>query len=299
MRRRYWLVSIMPKQHIFPIFNYADNKFYQQNNLVDLDYFLLNELDCTNKKNLHFNLIKYYSDILDYLEKRKISKPSLKKTILKELKYLKENKLNEFRISYKSNNKTKEMNLLSKHSKKAEYFLTIFEWTQNKLRYNKEETENEISNDPLYKLFLNTVIYNYQNNKKFYSFINNSRIVNEYLKDRLNDYIDYLEKMEKDEYIGENDKAFYIASSKILFQQLLTYKNIRNFLELIELYNKKYKANLLSELDIEIDKKNENIKDSEHIFEKMEEYYQNGFDLEDFNKEDLGVYPDGLGIRKK
>ena len=148
----------------------------------------------------------------------------------------------------------------------------------------------------IYKKFLNTLINTYKNNEQFYDFIEDSKIVNKYLKERLNDYKDYLEKIEDEEYIRENDKEFYIASAKILFQQLLTYKNIRNFLELIDLYNKKNKTNLLEELEIEIDKKNKN---SEIVFEKMEELYKNGYDLEDFNKEDLGVYPDGLGIRKK
>ncbi len=298
MQRRYSLVSNTPSYHVFPIFNYSDNKFYQQNNLVDLDSFLLNQLDCgnRNKNMININLIKYYSDILDYIEKNKISNPTLKKTILKELKYLNGNEIIQFNISYKSNKNIKYLSLLNNNSKKSEYFLTIFEWAQNKLNYDKEETEKEISNDLIYKKFLNTLINTYKNNEQFYDFIEDSKIVNKYLKERLNDYKDYLEKIEDEEYIRENDKEFYIASAKILFQQLLTYKNIRNFLELIDLYNKKNKTNLLDELEIEIDKKNKN---SEIVFEKMEELYKNGYDLEDFNKEDLGVYPDGLGIRKK
>ena len=296
MQRRYSLVSNTPSYHVFPIFNYSDNKFYQQNNLVDLDSFLLNQLDCGNKNMININLIKYYSDILDYIEKNKISNPTLKKTILKELKYLNGNEIIQFNISYKSNKNIKYLSLLNNNSKKSEYFLTIFEWAQNKLNYDKEETEKEISNDLIYKKFLNTLINTYKNNEQFYDFIEDSKIVNKYLKERLNDYKDYLEKIEDEEYIRENDKEFYIASAKILFQQLLTYKNIRNFLELIDLYNKKNKTNLLEELEIEIDKKNKN---SEIVFEKMEELYKNGYDLEDFNKEDLGVYPDGLGIRKK
>ena len=301
INRRHCLANNIEPVHLFPIYEYEENKFYQKNNLVDLDYFIYSQTSVTNAKELRLFLLDYYKNIMILVNSQPTNRKQLQlnKTIIEEIKYLKEHEQVKLKILYKNNGKFRDLNVHYRLNNIQKYFLEQYNLWNQYYEYDTEIISNKLKEDENYNIFLNLFIKNLEKNK-FLNFIKNSKGINSYLKGHIFNYIEFLNKNKSNEGFKNDENNFYETSATILFRELLSYKNLRTILEQCIIYSKIYKDDFLEYLDKKIKKELEsgNVEDFSHIARQMEEYYNNGYDLKDFN-EDLGVYPDGLGIRKK
>lgn len=301
INRRHCLANNIEPVHLFPIYEYEENKFYQKNNLVDLDYFIYSQTSVTNAKELRLFLLDYYKNIMILVNSQPTNRKQLQlnKTIIEEIKYLKEHEQVKLKILYKNNGKFRDLNVHYRLNNIQKYFLEQYNLWNQYYEYDTAIISNKLKEDENYNIFLNLFIKNLEKNK-FLNFIKNSKGINSYLKGHIFNYIEFLNKNKSNEGFKNDENNFYETSATILFRELLSYKNLRTILEQCIIYSKIYKDDFLEYLDKKIKKELEsgNVEDFSHIARQMEEYYNNGYDLKDFN-EDLGVYPDGLGIRKK
>ena len=93
--------------------------------------------------------------------------------------------------------------------------------------------------------------------------------------------------------IRKNDLDFYHASQHILEQQLLTYKNIRVFIQQIKVYNEFYHDTILNELMEEL-KLKVNKTSSLAADVNLDEIYTL-YDLNDLAHKNVEYPIDGLG----
>ena len=104
--------------------------------------------------------------------------------------------------------------------------------------------------------------------------MNQNATINPFLKEHMNNYVMYQYRKKKNDIIRENDLNFYCASQKILEQQILTYKNIRNLTVQIKVYNEIYCDTLLDSLNRDL---NQYFKKIEHENQDhsvdLDEYY--------------------------
>ena len=290
LRRRYSLVALDPEtkeEHVFPFIDGVDLKGYEKHLLVHIDYFVINELQVQDKEGLKERLKEYYQSIIIYLSKndqpRKIKE--IQKKYRKKIQELDQLSVQSgFKISYKSDKKTKYLPMNFNPTELMQYFMEIFNDFYREFDDQTEAVERNVSQNPVYQRYKEEFLQALEYNEKFREFLMKNATINPFLKEHMNNYAMYQYRKKKKDVIRENDLNFYYASQKILEQQLLTYKNIRNLTVQIKLYNEIYHDTLLDSLNqnlrqffttIERENQNHNV--------DLEEYYKT-HDLDDLEK---------------
>ena len=290
MRRRYSLVAIDPdtkEEHVFPFIDGHDIKGYEKHKLMNIDYFVVNELQAQDKEQLKERLKEYYQSIETHLSKKKQTRKvkEIQKMYRKEIHVLHELSTQAgFKISYKSDKKTKYLPMNFNPTELMQYFMEIFKEFYREFEDQTDEVERNVSQDPVYQRYKEEFLQALEYNEKFREFLNQNATINPFLKEHMNNYVMYQYRKKKNDIIRENDLNFYCASQKILEQQILTYKNIRNLTVQIKVYNEIYRDTLLDSLNRDL---NQYFKKIEHENQDhsvdLDEYYET-YDLDDLEK---------------
>ena len=296
MYRRYALVSIVNnEEHELPFIDDASLQLQTKHNLVDLDYFIKRELNIQSRYDCSLKLKKYYQELYSHLNTNLPKIRKMKKQLRDEIRYLEEmSDQISFKISYKSSKNIKYLSVIYQTDLLMQYFLELYYFLNIAYQYKKDEIEQEVSKDLIYQKYKQILLHNLEYNEDFQEFFYQSPVINRFLKSHISNYCTY-QYRKKNTYmsIRKNDLDFYHASQHILEQQLLTYKNIRVFMQQIKAYNEFYHDTVLNELMEELELKMNKIS-SLSADVNLDEIYTL-YDLNDLAHKNVEYPIDGLG----